>query len=96
VCLGGFVAVRDRAITEWCFPLILRTRTKMTGGIWSIIHPGVFVMERGMLLGIKDRAEAIAGSITHLEQIKSRLCSLFLPREVIQPGTSFQQLLQGD
>lgn len=41
--------------------LILRTRTNMTGGIWSIIHPGVFVMERGMLLGIKDRAEAMAG-----------------------------------
>lgn len=40
--------------------LILRTRTNMTGGIWSIIHPCVFVMERGMLLGIKDRAEALA------------------------------------
>ena len=37
--------------------LILRTRTMMTGGFWSIIHPGVFVMERGMLLGIKARVE---------------------------------------
>ena len=41
--------------------LILRTRTNMTGGIWSIIHPGIFVMERGMLLGIKERADAMAG-----------------------------------
>ncbi len=38
--------------------LILRTRTMMTGGLWSVIHPGVFVMERGMLRGIRDRAEA--------------------------------------
>ncbi len=41
--------------------LVLRTRTNMTGGIWSIIHPGVFIMERGMLLGIQHRAEAMAG-----------------------------------
>jgi hypothetical protein len=40
--------------------LILRTRTMMTGGIWDIIHPGVFIMERGMLHGIKARAEALA------------------------------------
>jgi hypothetical protein len=38
--------------------LLLRTRTMMTGGFWAIIHPGVFIMERGMLLGIKERAEA--------------------------------------
>lgn len=37
--------------------LIIRTRTMMTGGIWTLIHPGVFIMERGMLLGIKARAE---------------------------------------
>ena len=29
----------------------------MTGGIWDIIHPGVFIMERGMLNGIKARVE---------------------------------------
>jgi hypothetical protein len=40
--------------------LILRTRTMMTGGIWDIIHPGVFIMERGMLSGIKARAETLA------------------------------------
>jgi hypothetical protein len=40
--------------------LILRTRTNMVGGFWNIIHPGAFVMERKMLLGIKERAEALA------------------------------------
>jgi hypothetical protein len=37
--------------------LVLRTRTMAVGGLWTIIHPGIFIMERGMLLGIKDRAE---------------------------------------
>ncbi len=41
--------------------LILRTRTMMVGGLWDIIHPGVFIMERGMLRGIKARAENAAG-----------------------------------
>ena len=41
--------------------LVLRTRTMMTGGLWDLIHPGVFIMERGMLQGIKARAEATAG-----------------------------------
>jgi hypothetical protein len=40
--------------------LILRTRTMMTGGFWDIIHPGVFIMEYGMLHGIKERAEELA------------------------------------
>ncbi len=40
--------------------LILRTRTNAVGGFWTVIHPGVFVMERGLLLGIKQRAEALA------------------------------------
>ncbi len=39
--------------------LLLRTRTMAVGGFWTAIHPGVFVMERGMLLGIKSRAEAM-------------------------------------
>jgi hypothetical protein len=42
--------------------LILRTRTTLVGGIWDVIHPGVFIMERGMLLGIKERAEKMARS----------------------------------
>ena len=40
--------------------LILRTRTHAVGGFWTIIHPGVFIMERGLLHGIKDRAEQLA------------------------------------
>jgi hypothetical protein len=41
--------------------LVLRSRDMKTGGFWDIIRPGVFVMERGMLLGIKERAEGISG-----------------------------------
>jgi hypothetical protein len=37
--------------------LVARTRTMMAGGFWTIIHPGVFVMESGMLNGIRERAE---------------------------------------
>lgn len=40
--------------------LLLRTRTMMVGGFWTVIHPGVFVMERAMLIGIKARAERLA------------------------------------
>ncbi len=40
--------------------LVLRTRTMAVGGFWDVIHPGIFIMERGMLLGIKQRAESIA------------------------------------
>jgi hypothetical protein len=39
--------------------LIMRSRSEMTGGIWEILHPGIFIMQRGMLLGIKERAEAL-------------------------------------
>jgi hypothetical protein len=37
--------------------LVLRTRTTLVGGIWDVIHPGVFIMERAMLKGIQARAE---------------------------------------
>lgn len=40
--------------------LILRTRTMMVGGFWDLIHPGVFIMEHGLLLGVKERAEKLA------------------------------------
>jgi len=40
--------------------LVLRSRDMKTGGIWDVIRPGVFIMERGMLLGIKERAEGMA------------------------------------
>lgn len=39
--------------------LILRTRTMMTGGFWDVIHPGVFLMETGLLQGVKQRAEML-------------------------------------
>ena len=39
--------------------LIVRSRTMMSGGLWSIIHPSVFIMESGMMRGIKARAERI-------------------------------------
>jgi hypothetical protein len=37
--------------------LILRGRDMKSGGIWDVMRPGVFIMERGMLLGIKARVE---------------------------------------
>lgn len=40
--------------------LVIRTRTMMSGGFWEVIHPGVFLMETGMLRGIKHRAEAMS------------------------------------
>jgi hypothetical protein len=43
--------------TDGTSRLILRTRTTMVGGLWDAIHPGVFIMEYGMLNGIKTRAE---------------------------------------
>jgi hypothetical protein len=39
--------------------LIARGRSTMTGTLWDVIRPGQFIMERGMLLGIKERAEAM-------------------------------------
>lgn len=45
--------------------LILRTRTNAVGGFWTIIHPGIFIMERGLLQGVKSRAEQmmVTGSL---------------------------------
>jgi hypothetical protein len=37
--------------------LVIRSRSAAEGWFWDIIRPGVFIMERGMLLGIKERAE---------------------------------------
>lgn len=39
--------------------LVLCSRSMMRGRIWSLIDPGVFIMECSMLLGIKERAEAL-------------------------------------
>lgn len=40
--------------------LVARGRTTMSGTLWDVIRPGQFIMERGMLLGIKERAEGVA------------------------------------
>jgi len=37
--------------------LVTRTRTTTVGGFWAALHPITFVMERGLLLGVKERAE---------------------------------------
>ena len=37
--------------------LVLRSRSAAQGWFWDIIRPGEFIMARGMLLGIKERAE---------------------------------------
>jgi hypothetical protein len=41
--------------------LVVRDRTSQSGVFWDIIHPGIFIMERGMMLGIKARAEGSGG-----------------------------------
>ena len=43
--------------TDGTSRLVTRTRTTVVGGFWEVLHPITFVMERGMLLGIKARAE---------------------------------------
>jgi hypothetical protein len=43
--------------TDGTTRLVARGRDTKTGGIWDVIRPGQFIMERGMLLGIKERAE---------------------------------------
>jgi hypothetical protein len=39
--------------------LVLRSRTNAVGGFWDVIHPGIFIMERGLLLGVRDRVEGV-------------------------------------
>lgn len=40
--------------------LLLRSRSATQGWFWDAIRPGEFIMARGMLLGIKERAEGMA------------------------------------
>jgi hypothetical protein len=40
--------------------LVIRSRSEMGGWFWNIMRPGEFIMMRGMMLGIKERAEAMA------------------------------------
>lgn len=46
--------------TDGTTRLVLRSRDMKSGGIWNVIRPGEFIMMRGMLLGIKERAENFA------------------------------------
>ena len=39
--------------------MVQRTRSKLSGGIWEGIRPVIFLMQRGMLIGIKTRAEGM-------------------------------------
>jgi len=43
----------------------------MVGGIWTVIHPGAFIMERGLLHGIKERPENLAQSSYEPHKIES-------------------------
>jgi hypothetical protein len=40
--------------------LVIRSRSAAEGWFWDIIRPGEFIMMRGMMLGIKERAEALS------------------------------------
>jgi hypothetical protein len=39
--------------------LILRSRDVKEGWLWDAVRPGEFIISRGMLLGIKERAEGM-------------------------------------
>lgn len=40
--------------------LVIRSRSAAEGWFWDIIRPGEFIMMRGMMFGIKERAEALS------------------------------------
>jgi hypothetical protein len=40
--------------------LVIRSRNSAQGWFWDLIRPGEFIMMRGMMLGIKERAEAMS------------------------------------
>jgi hypothetical protein len=42
--------------------LLLRSRNALEGWLWDAMRPGEFIMVRGMLLGIKERAESTDNS----------------------------------
>jgi hypothetical protein len=60
----------DRWVEVWQFVmvpqqdgstrLVIRSRSEMGGWFWNIMRPGEFIMMRGMIQGIKDRAEKMA------------------------------------
>jgi hypothetical protein len=42
--------------------LVIRSRNAAQGWFWDLIRPGEFIMMRGMMLGIKERAEGLSGT----------------------------------
>jgi hypothetical protein len=40
--------------------LVIRSRSAAQGWFWDVIRPGEFIMMRGMMLGIKERAEGMS------------------------------------
>jgi hypothetical protein len=46
--------------TDGTTRLVLRSRDAKSGLFWDVMRPGEFIMVRGMLLGIKQRAEQLA------------------------------------
>ena len=46
--------------TDGTTRLVLRSRDAKVGWFWDVLRPGEFIMVRGMLLGIKERAEQLA------------------------------------
>lgn len=45
--------------TDGSTHLVVRSRNAAEGWFWDVIRPGEFIMMRGMLLGIKGRAEGM-------------------------------------
>jgi hypothetical protein len=66
--------------------LIARAREAQNAGIWNIIRPGQFIMERGMLLGIKERAERLAenGNLLPMPEI-TPTPEIFIPLDEAIP-----------
>ncbi len=60
----------DRWVEAWQFVLVpqgdgttrlvVRSRSEMGGWFWNVMRPGEFIMMRGMMLGIKERAQEMA------------------------------------
>lgn len=57
--MGGHLPIYYCPQPDGSSRLILRTRTMMDSFFWQVLHPGAFVMERGLLYGVKERAEQL-------------------------------------
>jgi hypothetical protein len=49
-----------RVRAKWTYADVMKKTPAATWPMWLLLDPGVFIMERKMLLGIKERAEASA------------------------------------